>query len=142
MIFFIVGMLLFLVFTIWGRVVTEKGMALLSAEQKSVKAEAMAKDRKISIIFLAAIIVAFLAATRFVHVEPLQATYAYFAAIFLYFFVSNWLAARRLKSVGMPEEFLKKNRLAGILRFVGIIVLIVSLAWFLNENTDSLQRLF
>jgi hypothetical protein len=136
----IIGIVAFLVPTIIARFVAEKGMKVLSDEQRGQLVTALSGTRKWSLIALSVIIVGFLVVAYNFQVNKRAAVYAYFAAILIYMMVVNGLNWYKTKKMGFPEAYLRSNLLASILRLLGLVALLVCMADYLAENMQVLEK--
>lgn len=136
----ILGIIVFIGLTIWGRVVQEKGLRALSDEQRAAVLEKVAATRKWSIIFLAGIVLGFLLLAYYVEIDRIVAMYAYFAAFILYTISVSALGISAQRKLDLPQNYMKSQWLASILRLVGLIVLMVFMGQYLSQNAAALQQ--
>lgn len=127
----------FFAFTIWARFVSEKGMKLLSSDQKAALIDRFSKTRKWSVLILAAIILTFLAISYKFAIDRKVALYAYFGAFLLYTVVVQGITLVKISKLDFPKEFVRTSWMAGILRLAGLIILIVCMTLFLTNNESN-----
>ncbi len=136
----IFGIIVFIGLTIWGRVVQEKGLRVLSDEQRLAVLEKVASTRKWSIIFLAGIVLGFLLLAYYVEIDRIVAMYAYFAAFIIYTIAVSALSISAQRKMDLPQDYIKSQWLASILRLLGLIVLMAFMGQYLSQNAAALQQ--
>lgn len=140
--FLVIGLIVFVFLTVLARVVAEKGLKVLSDDQKLNLQAALASTRKWTVLALAAIIMAFLLIIYNFKIEPMIGLYWYFGAFLGYNIFVNVIQMIKTKKLNLPAEFTKSNAISGILRFVGLVAVLVCLIVFFKENSDSLSNAF
>jgi hypothetical protein len=136
----IIAVIGFLGLTIWGRVVQERGLKMLTNEQRGTLLERLSATRKWSVIFLAGIILGFLILAYYVEIDRIVAMYAYFAAFIIYSVAVSAMGIATLRKMDLPEAYIKTAWLASILRLVGLIVLMAFMGQYISQNAASLQQ--
>ena len=105
----------FLGFTFWSRIVQEKGLKLLSNEQRGALLDKFSATRKWSILFLAGIVLGFLLLAYYVEIDKEIAMYSYFAAFLVYSIVVTGVNLSKLKDMELPQDYYKSAWMASIL---------------------------
>ncbi|MCC7297733.1 MAG: hypothetical protein IT244_05315 [Bacteroidia bacterium] len=137
-----IGLIVFVFLTILARVVSEKGLKFLNAEQKEGLNTAMAATRKWTVLALGAIIISFLLIIYNFRVEPMTGLFWYFGAFMGYNIFVGLLQNIKMRNLNLPQEFLKRNLFSGIIRFVGLAAVLACLYVFFKENSDALTNVF
>lgn len=125
MYFIIPGILVFLAFIIIARFQNEKGLKLLSNEQRGELVMAYSKPRVTNMLILSGIIITFLLVAYFGKVDKAIAMFVYFAVIVVYFVFTGISALRRMKSLNLPAEYMQFTTRATWLRVAGLTFFII-----------------
>lgn len=144
MTYFIVGIVVFLLLSIWGRVMAERNLQLLSLEQKGLLVTAFSKSRLASTLILVAIILCFLAFVYFKTFDPRLATYGYFLIILLYFLLTGIYSHLRIQKLDLPKKYIQMHLRLVILRIIGMAVFLYCilqgmLPTLTNENAQYIH---
>lgn len=129
----------FFIFTMWGRIASEKGMKTLTEDQIATVRDRFTKSRKWSVILLSVIILSFILVSAYFKIDKVYAMYSYFVAFLLYTMFMSGLALSGLKKLGMPDEYIRSVWLASILRLLGLIVLVICMIIYLSQHAEDLK---
>jgi hypothetical protein len=133
---FYVGMAVALAAMLWGRVIRERGLKALNAEELHGLMTAFAKTRTYSIIVLVAIIGLYLILGATGSFEKLWSMgvnpmYAYFGMLFIYVLVTQGLGIARMRMMNLPQPYLKSVYQSAALQVIGILSIAVGLVVYL-----------
>lgn len=142
MTYLIIGIILFLGFTLAGRLQADKGQKLLTQEQRSDLVAGLAATRKWTLLALAGIIMGFLLLIYNFRVNPMAGLYGYFGAFLGYTILAQALSHNVIVKLALPAEYRKLNWRSNIFRFLGLALLLVCMVLFFRENQHMLQNAF
>lgn len=129
---FYVGIAIALAATLWGRVIRERGLKALNAEELHDLMSSFAKTRTYSVFVLVGIIA--MGATN--SFEKLWAMginpmYAYFGMLIVYVFVTQSMGISRMRKMTLPAAYMKSVYQAAALQVIGILSIAVGLVMYL-----------
>lgn len=142
MTYLIIGIILFLGFTLAGRLQADKGQKLLTQEQRNDLATGLAGTRKWTLLALAGIIMGFLLLIYNFKVNPMAGLYGYFGAFLGYTILVQALSHNVIAKLQLPGEFQKLTWRSNIFRFLGLALLLVCMVLFFRDNQHMLQNAF
>jgi phosphatidylglycerophosphate synthase len=130
--YLILGFGLFLASLIISRIFSEKGLKVLSNEEKGMLISSFSKMRVTSIILLASIVFAYLVvmysgAGDWLTQRNVPPTTLYFIFLFLYMVFSFSYTYKKQKELGLPDEYMKAQLKSNITRFIGILAMVIGL---------------
>ena len=130
--YLILGFGLFLASLIISRIFSEKGLKVLSNEEKGMLISSFSKMRVTSIILLASIVFAYLVvmysgAGDWLTQRNVPPTTVYFILLFIYMVLSFVYTFKKQKDLGLPEAYLKAQIKSNITRFIGIIAMVIGI---------------
>ncbi len=128
----IVGFGLMLASLIISRIFSEKGLKVLSNEEKGLLISSFSKMRMQSTIFLASIVAVYLivmysGANDWLTAHNVPPTTLYFIFLFLYMVFSFSYTYKKQKELGLPDEYMKAQLKSNITRFIGILAMVIGL---------------
>ena len=103
-----------------ARMMGEKAVKMLNAEQKAGLIDLFAKQRKFGTLIVFVLVAAFLVVLQFKLIEPMIAFSAYFGIMLLYMVFRNYQTYSKLKANDYPQEYINKFMSASILATLGI----------------------
>lgn len=135
-IIFYVGIAIALAATLWGRVIRERGLKALNAEELHDLMSSFAKTRTVSVFVLVGIIAIYLILGATNSFERLWAMginpmYAYFGMLIVYVFVTQGMGISRMRKMTLPAAYMKSVYQAGALQVIGILSIAVGLVMYL-----------
>jgi len=136
----IIGGIIFIAAYFGARVLNEKALKHLSLEQKGELITAFSKTRIWSMVILVVIILGFLLLTNFVKIDSKLNTLAYFGALLLYMLVLNIMTQVRLRKLQFPAEYIRLNMYAMLLRYLGLVAVVLSLYDMMVTNLSALEK--
>jgi len=133
---FYVGIAIALATTLYGRVIRERGLKVLNAEELHDLMSSFAKTRTYSVFVLVGIIALYLilgATNSFewfwaMGINPM---YAYFGMLILYVFVTQGLGISRMRRMNLPAAYMKSVYQSAALQVIGILSIAVGLVMYL-----------
>lgn len=125
MTYILIAAVVFLGCLILARFQSEKGMKLLTNEQRGALVQSYSKTRVVSVLILSFIMIGFLLIAYYVNVDKKLAIGSYFGAIMVYYIVTGILALSKLKDLGLPDEFIMYSKRAAWIRIAGLCVFVV-----------------
>jgi hypothetical protein len=133
---FYVGMAVALAAMLCGRVIRERGLKSLNAEELHGLMSAFAKTRTYSIIVLVAIIALYLILGATGSFEKLWSMgvnpmYAYFGMLLVYVLVTQGIGIARMRTMDLPQAYLKSVYQSAALQVIGILSIAVGLVVYL-----------
>lgn len=135
-IIFYVGIAIALAATLWGRVIRERGLKALNAEELHDLMSSFAKTRTVSVFVLVGIIAIYLILGATNSFERLWAMginpmYAYFGMLIVYVFVTQGMGISRMRKMTLPAAYMKSVYHAAALQVIGILSIAVGLVMYL-----------
>ncbi|MFM7638416.1 MAG: hypothetical protein ACKO67_01685 [Bacteroidota bacterium] len=133
---FYVGIGIALVTTLLGRVIRERGLKTLNAEELHNLMTSFAKTRMVSVYVLFGIIAAYLILGATGSFEKLWAMgintmYVYFGLLIVYVFVTQGMGIARMRKMTLPAAYMKSVYQSAVLQVVGIVSIAVGLMMYL-----------
>jgi hypothetical protein len=133
---FYVGIAIALAATLWGRVIRERGLKALNAEELHDLMSSFAKTRTYSVFVLVGIIAIYLILGATGSFEKLLSLginpmYAYFGLLIVYVFVTQSLGISRMRKMTLPAAYMKSVYQAAVLQVIGILSIAVGLVMYL-----------
>ena len=133
---FYVGIAIALSATVWGRVIRERGLKALNAEELHDLMSSFAKTRTYSVFVLVGIIAIYLILGATGSFEKLlnlgvNPIYPYFGMLILYVFVTQGLGITRMRKMTLPAAYMKSVYQAAALQVIGILSIAVGLVMYL-----------
>ena len=133
---FYVGIAIALAATLWGRVIRERGLKALNAEELHDLMSYFAKTRTYSVFVLVGIIAIYLILGATNSFEKLWAMginpmYAYFGMLIVYVFVTQSMGISRMRKMTLPAAYMKSVYQAAVLQVIGILSIAVGLVMYL-----------
>jgi hypothetical protein len=133
---FYVGIAIALAATLWGRVIRERGLKALNAEELHDLMSSFAKTRTYSVFVLVGIIAIYLILGATNSFEKLLSMgvnpiYPYFGMLILYVFVTQGLGITRMRKMTLPAAYMKSVYQAAVLQVIGILSIAVGLVMYL-----------
>ena len=133
---FYVGIAIALAATLWGRVIRERGLKALNAEELHDLMSSFAKTRTYSVFVLVGIIAIYLIFGATNSFEKLWAMginpmYAYFGMLIVYVFVTQGLGISRMRRMNLPAAYMKSVYQSAALQVIGILSIAVGLVMYL-----------
>ena len=130
--YLILGFGLMLASLIISRIFSEKGLKVLSNEEKGLLISSFSKMRMKSTIFLVLIvgvylIVMYSGANDWLTAHKVPPTTLYFIFLFLYMVFSFSYTYKKQKELGLPDEYMKAQLKSNITRFIGILAMVIGL---------------
>ncbi len=128
----IFGIAIMIASFIVSRIISEKGLKLLTNEEKGLLVSDFTQIRKNNVIILSAIVVIYMivmfsGAVNFLEKNHIDPTFVYFAMLFLYMILTTYISFKKVKSLGLPEGYVTRIRTANIIKLVGFVCLFVSI---------------
>ncbi len=135
-IIFYVGIAIALAATLWGRVIRERGLKALNAEELHDLMSSFAKTRTVSVFVLAGIIAIYLIFGATNSFEKLWAMgvnpmYVYFGMLIIYVFVTQGMGISRMRKMTLPVAYMTSVYQAAALQVIGILSIAVGLVMYL-----------
>jgi hypothetical protein len=133
---FYVGIAIALAATLWGRVIRERGLKTLNAEELHDLMSSFAKTRTVSVFVLVGIIALYLILGATGSFEKLWSMgvnplYAYFGMLLVYVLVTQGLSIARMRTMNLPQPYLKSVYQSAALQVTGILSIAVGLVVYL-----------
>lgn len=133
---FYVGIAIALATTLYGRVIRERGLKVLNAEELHDLMSSFAKTRTYSVFVLVGIIALYLILGATNSFEKLWAVginpmHAYFGMLIVYVFVTQGLGISRMRRMNLPAAYMKSVYQAAALQVIGILSIAVGLVMYL-----------
>jgi hypothetical protein len=133
---FYVGIAIALATTLYGRVIRERGLKVLNAEELHDLMSSFAKTRIYSVFVLVGIIALYLIlgatngfdALRSMGINPMI---AYFAMLIVYVFVTQGLGISRIRKMNLPAAYMKSVYQSSALQLIGLVSIAVGLLMYL-----------
>ena len=125
--YLILGFGLFLASLIISRIFSEKGLKVLSNEEKGMLISSFSKMRVTSIILLASIVFAYLVVMYSGAGDWLTQRNVPPTTVYFYMVLSFVYTFKKQKDLGLPEAYLKAQIKSNITRFIGIIAMVIGI---------------
>ena len=126
------GIGIYILIIVATRFLDESALKFLSTEEKGKMIEQMAGMRKYQIIILAILMGGYLTIgfmDKFAWLSQFGSPITmYFVAIGLYVITLQILSHRKKVQLAMPKEYLKRSLISGIVRNIGMLIFLYSLA--------------
>jgi hypothetical protein len=128
----IAGIAIMIAAFIISRIISEKGLKLLSNEEKGLLVSDFTQIRKnntiiLSVIVVIYMIVMFSGAVNFLEKNHIDPTFVYFAMLFLYMVLTTYVSYKKVKSLGLPDGYVSRIKTANTIKLVGFVCLFVSI---------------
>lgn len=127
MTFYIVALLVFLLLIFASRFIQEKAMAKLSQEQKAGLISLFSKDRIIQFGGIIVTVLIFFGLVSLGWIEKEVGFYGYVGLTILLQLVFTLWSIHKLKKNAYPAGFIQSYTVSGIIRFVGVTVMIAAI---------------
>jgi hypothetical protein len=133
---FYVGIAIALATTLYGRVIRERGLKVLNAEELHDLMSSFAKTRTYSVFVLVGIIAVYLILGATNSFEKLWAMginpmFAYFGMLILYVFVTQGLGISRMRRMNLPAAYMKSVYQSAALQVIGLLSIAVGFLMYL-----------
>jgi len=106
-----------------SRILNERAIKELSADEKAKLVDAFSSMRAYNLIPLAIIVVGYLLAIKYTGLSHMLLSYTYFIFLIAYIVVSQVYVYRKLIRLNYPPSYLKKYTLSRVISFAGIGIL-------------------
>lgn len=138
--YLIIGGVAMLAGVVMSRFRQDKAIQMLSQEQKALLISPQGKRSLKSVLFLTAIILAFLLLSFYTTLAPRVLLVGYVIAFCAYIVFQTYDTYSRLKRLGLPQEFLKSLMVAIVLRLAGILIMMAMVSvWVLQEGPNGMN---
>lgn len=136
--YFFIGMAVMFISIIASKFIAEKGLKVLSNEEKGMIVTNMAKTRMTSIYILLSIIVLYVVVMfsgigTWMAAHHVDTFILYFIFIVIYTIVIGYVSYKKLKEMNLPQEYLTSQKKSQIIRIIGIICMCIGLFLYLNS---------
>ena len=133
--YFYLGMGIMITSIIVSKILSEKGLKVLSNEEKGMLISNFSKTRMASVIILMSIVIIYLAAmysgtSVWLESKQINPTLSYFVLIALYIVILSTYTLKKQRELGLPKEYLDAQVKSQIVRFVGIVSLCVGMYFY------------
>ncbi|MBL7900852.1 MAG: hypothetical protein JNK73_02555 [Bacteroidia bacterium] len=136
MTFLLLPVIFFLGLTILARVLNEKALKQLSAEQKGLLIQAFSKTRIITVVALSVMILAFLLLSQTSAINSWMLMYLYFGGVLLYIVGISVFGYFKQRQLQLPATYLKWYLYSVIARTIAMIILILGMMLYF-QNADK-----
>lgn len=128
----IIGIAIMIASFIVSRIISEKGLKLLTNEEKGLLVSDFTQIRKSNVIILSAIVVIYLivmysGAAIYLEKSHIDPTVVYFILLFLYMILTSVIAYKKVKNLGLPEGYVTRIRTANMIKLIGFVCLFGSI---------------
>lgn len=137
--YFFLGMGIMITTIIVSKILSEKGLKVLSNEEKGMLISNFSKTRMASVIILMSIVIIYLAAmysgaANWLESRHIDPTLSYFVLIALYIVILSTYSLKKQREMGLPKEYLDAQLKSQIVRFVGIVSLCVGMYFYFGSH--------
>lgn len=119
--FYIIAGILFILSILGARMVNEKGLKLLTTEQKGLLVQAFSDLYKIQLIFLALIIGLYIFLIKYFPGNLQVIMIGYFALLIFFMFFQGFSISRKLDSYGLPKGYSRYYILSTFIKTGGMV---------------------
>lgn len=123
---FEIAFVVLLVTVVLGRIISEKALRSLSAEQKASLVDAFSRQRAYGLIPLVMLIAGYFALLNYATVSPRLISIAYWLALLAYLVWNFWFTRARLATLHLPPSFLTQFGIARAVQYIGVGVLLAA----------------
>ena len=132
---FYLGMGIMITSIIVSKIFSEKGLKVLSNEEKGMLISNFSKTRMASVIILMSIVIIYLAAmysgaSVWLESRHINPKLSYFVLIALYIVILSTYTLKKQRELGLPKEYLDAQLKSQIVRFVGIVSLCIGMYFY------------
>lgn len=120
--FYIAAALLFILSIIGARFINEKGLKLLTTEQKGLLVQAFSDLYKYQLIFLALIIGLYFLLAKLFPANMSLIMVGYFSMLILFMFVHGFLISKKLTQYGIPKTYSRYYILSTFVKTGGMLL--------------------
>lgn len=124
----LIGFFGFIVTYFVGRVVSERALKRLSVEEKARLLDAFAGQRTYTIVVILGLFALFMLSDRLVTHPNLILAPAFVLLLIATMITLSVLSYRKLKSLGMPQDYIKSFWLSTLIQYIGIALLLAPMA--------------
>lgn len=118
--------------SLFARNIIEKAMGNLAQDKRTLMAKLFRSDRFINLIILVGLVFSFFCLVYFKFFSEAVSIYVFVAFVMIYLFISTRRMQKKLIQHHFPEAFIRSITISSIIRFIGLIVLCMTVV--LQQN--------
>lgn len=126
---FLIGVFLLCLCIVISRVLSEKGLKILSDDQKVALLDAFSNMRKYGFIPLVFLFVIFIMADRTYHRLNSIAYFFFIGLLITYFIIIQIITSRKLGKLNLPKSYLKIYLTSRIIYYFGFACLLIPIIY-------------
>lgn len=119
---YLVAALVFLLAIFGSRFINDRGLKLLSTEQKGLLVQAFSELYKYQLIFLAVIIAVYFLLAKLFPDRGLMIMAGYLVVLFIFMFLHGFAITRKLSQYGIPKNYTRYYVMSSFMKTVGMLL--------------------